>query len=510
MFFVNHVTINFDPCCFFDGIHEEYVFFIDWQADLDFRLGLFALASEVARYITPTGLAHMAYTAIAKAITHGDDNMEFTQGYGDNWKSDTFAGQLIGYTFLAGMLEETDSNLLILDLSGEGTSEAPMQVLKRAAVAAAPQNLLRARGVLQVGSDGPKVISVQIQDPNTKEWMTFGPTDGTRWTIAKVTLFSLGNFVLQCYHTGIHLFAGALTSAIKRAVPVGTSFGKSIQPNTLQTIFALFEQAAALHSTHGSAFGGGVWPCNITEIWSLTVNMARFYLSVSDPLEIMGISSQSPAWWAGNSETFFGPISDFADSVAKETFESDDVALAKLQEELQLIGLSTSESNLDVRTSEGLAKLTKNFLFVAGICHTHMYLGREAFTPLMGFSETKPFLYYLQPGWSLWNTLGFETVVTKIWFTVPRTMNQQMLLVYGTTSGFSEGVPQLGDGPYTFEPSNGFNEVVANFSASLMKGREKVYEIFGNFRNGTFLPGYFYPKNVPKPYGYAITQTAYI
>ena len=89
-------------------------------------------------------------------------------------------------------------------------------------------------------------------------------------------------------------------------------------------------------------------------------------------------------------------------------------------------------------------------------------------------------------------------------------MNQQMLLVYGTTSGFSEGVPQLGDGPYTFDPSNGFNEVVANFSASLMKGREKVYEIFGNFRNGTFLPGYFYPKNVPKPYGYAITQTAYI
>ena len=154
------------------------------------------------------------------------------------------------------MLEPTYSNKMILDLSGEGHSKAQMQELKRSALSIAPKSLLRARGFLDVEESGPTLTSVEVQDDSGK-WLKFEPKDGTKWIMAKVALFAMTNFVLQCFHTGMHLFAGVVVSAIKRAIPIGTSYGRSIQPNTLQTIFALFEQAAALHASHGAAFSGG-------------------------------------------------------------------------------------------------------------------------------------------------------------------------------------------------------------------------------------------------------------
>lgn len=243
------------------------------------------------------------------------------------------------------------------------------------------------------------------------------------------------------------------------------------------------------------------------------MDIAQFYFSSPDPpKDILGITDSSPDWWAGSSQSFYAPISDFADVVAAES-TSDPInalALANLQTELQHVGIATGQSSVDVTTSEGLAKLTKNLLFVAGICHSHMYLGREFFTPLMGFVETAPFGHYLQPGWSIWDSLGFEAVVTKIWFTVPSTISQQMILAYGTTSGFSSGVPELGDGPYMVASNSNLNSAVTTFRASLDASRQQVYGIFGDFKNGTFVPGYLYPRQVKKPFGYAITQTSYI
>lgn len=316
----------FNATTFIPYAVQEYSFLIDFQADLDLRLGLFAFAVHVGGYVVPTGVAHRAYTAVAELINDDHDGMEFTQGSGDNWKSDTFAAQLIGHTFIAGMLEPTYGNHLILDLSGEGFSTDRMQVLKRTALAIAPQSLLRARGFLETGTDGPTLTGVEVQVEPGK-WLKFEPKDGTRWIMAKVTLFALANFLLQCFHTGIHLYTGAVTSAIKR---------------------------------------------------------------------------------------------------------------------------------------------------------------------------------------SIWDSLGFEAVVTKIWFTVPSTISQQMILAYGTTSGFSRGVPELGDGPYLVASNSNLNAAVTTFRASLDASRQQVYGIFGDFKNGTFVPGYLYPRQVKKPFGYAITQTSYI
>lgn len=59
---------------------EEYSFLIDFQADLDLRLALFAFAVHVGGYVVPTGVAHGAYTAVAELINDDHNGMEFAQG----------------------------------------------------------------------------------------------------------------------------------------------------------------------------------------------------------------------------------------------------------------------------------------------------------------------------------------------------------------------------------------------------------------------------------------------
>ena len=82
---------------------------------------------------------------------------------------------------------------------------------------------------------------------------------------------------------------------------------------------------------------------------------------------------------------------------------------------------------------------------MAGICHSHMYLTREVFTPLAGFTDTEPFLPYLRRKHTL---LGFWAIVELCFPTVPATVNEMMIISYATASGFTKGVPEPGDGKY--------------------------------------------------------------
>jgi len=490
---------------------DEYTFLIRWQADLDLRIGLFA-ASTILYKITPMAIAYHTYTASAARISiQQGPQMPFVQGYGDNWQDDGFAGQLVGNTFLACMLEKSGDGWA-LDLSGAGTSAAPVQVVKRKAVSVAPSSLLKAIGHFKcadmkcANARSLQVVAIEVQDPSSSRMMRFSPEDGAQWSLAKTCLYALAIFVIECYHTGIHLFAGAVTSAIRKAVPAGTSLGQAVSPNTLQTIFALFEQAAILHSTHGSVFSGRVWSCNITAVWAVTREMSQYYLNTA-PQDILGMSDDSPDWWAGRSFAFIEPISTFASFAAEQAVNqaSEQSVLQNLQEELASIGIWTSQSSLDVTSAEGLAALVRNFLFVAGICHSHMYLTREVFTPLAGFTDTEPFLPYLRRKHAL---LGFWAIVELCFPTVPATVNSMMIVAYATASGFTKGVPELGDGKYP--NSTELNGAVASFQQGLKRCRQEVYEMFGGFHNKTFVPGYLYPVDVPKPFGYAITQTAYV
>lgn len=491
---------------------DEYTFLIRWQADLDLRIGLFAASTILYKY-TPMAIAYYAYTASAARISsQPGPQMPFVQGHGENWEDDGFAGQLVGNTLLACMLEKSgDGDGWTLDLSGAGTSAAPVQVMKRKAVSVAPASLLKAIGHFKcadrkcANARDLHVVHIEVQDPSSG-MMRFSPKDGAQWSLAKTTLYALAIFVIECYHTGIHLFAGAVTSAIRKAVPAGTSLGQAVSPNTLQTIFALFEQAAILHSSHGSVFTGTVWSCNITAVWAVTREMSQYFLNTA-PQDILGMSEDSPDWWAGRSFAFVEPISTFASFAAEQAVNkaSEQSVLQNLQGELESIGIWTPQSSLNVTSAEGLAALVRNFLFVAGICHSHMYLTREVFTPLAGFTDTEPFLPYLRRRHTL---LGFWAIVELCFPTVPATVNEMMIISYATASGFTKGVPELGDGKYP--NSTELNGAVASFQQGLKRCRQEVYELFGGFHNKTFVPGYLYPVDVPKPFGYAITQTAYV
>ena len=101
---------------------DEYTFLIRWQADLDLRIGLFAASTILYKY-TPMAIAYYAYTASAARISsQPGPQMPFVQGHGENWEDDGFAGQLVGNTLLACMLEKSgDGDGWTLDLSGAGT-----------------------------------------------------------------------------------------------------------------------------------------------------------------------------------------------------------------------------------------------------------------------------------------------------------------------------------------------------------------------------------------------------
>jgi len=140
-----------------------------------------------------------------------------------------------------------------------------------------------------------------------------------------------------------------------------------------------------------------------------------------------------------------------------------------------------------------------------------MYQTREAFTDLMGWRSTTEFLPYLTD--SRYKKVGISDVLTLAFPTIPSTMTKMLQLAYGTGGGFNneKPVPQLGDGPYyNLEGQTQLQSDIINFQAALNVTRQSVYEAFGNFSQGLFVPGYYYPVEIPKPFGYAITQTSYI
>eukprot|EP00928_Gymnodinium_smaydae_P047075 TRINITY_DN31408_c0_g1_i1.p1 TRINITY_DN31408_c0_g1~~TRINITY_DN31408_c0_g1_i1.p1 ORF type:complete len:672 (+),score=70.62 TRINITY_DN31408_c0_g1_i1:79-2016(+) len=505
----------------------EYSFLMSWQAELDVRVGEFVTMQVSTHYLNSLepvtflngATYHDIMLKIADEVNNlgklGEPSLSFVQGNDGKWKADEFAGQYIGHSFMACLLERTSSGDFVLDLSGNGTSTKPMQLLKRKAVALVPHVLLKTRGFLRQTASGLSLVKVEVLDPETGVWMSFDPTASeTQWTLAKMALFAEALYVVECYHTGFHLFAGTVTSAIKMSVPPATALGSMVAPNMLQTIFALLEQAALLHSDHNSAFDGVTWPTdNITAIWAVTMDMARFYLD-SSPADILSVNASSPAWWAGMSAAFIEPISKFAASVAGQVANQSKQRLEQLQAQLQSVGILTSAMSLDVTTVTGLTVLLRNLLFVAGICHTHMYALRENFTPLVGWVSTQEFLPYMKS--KVKGNLPLKAVLIEAFpdITIDSRMATAFPINYGTTSGFGLGVPQLGDGPYVVIGDSAtevsLNESISDFRASLEVTRDLIYKAFGNRSSIGWVPEYFYPVDVPKAFGNAITQTTYI
>jgi len=387
-----------------------------------------------------------------------------------------------------------------------------VQVMKRKAVAQVPSNVLKACGYLRNSAQGPTLVKVEIQSKCGK-WMSFTPSDSTQWELAKMVLCAEALYVLEVFHTGIHLFASSVISSIKKALPAGTALGEMVKPQTIQVFLTMFEQATVLHSDHDSAFMGQVWSGhNPVEVWENCRDVARYFLEET-PESILGITASSPTWWAGMSGSFIKPISDFAAQVADVMIELPEKHLNGLQTQLENVGLLTDPNGIQVATLPGLTKLLTNLLFVPSICHSHMYATREALTPLMGWPSTVEFLPFLR---AKQLDVPLSVVLEKAFPKAPSTLFQLLGIAYATSAGYDnkKPVPQLGDGPFHLDSlgseQSQLGDAVKTFQQALRKCRLDVYKTFGKFRNGTFVPGYFYPVDIKKPFGFGITQTSYV
>mmetsp|Transcript_59930 Transcript_59930/g.107683 ORF Transcript_59930/g.107683 Transcript_59930/m.107683 type:complete len:652 (+) Transcript_59930:3-1958(+) len=504
---------------------DEYPFLLKWQAELDARILAFAARAKIIQKLTQIGgwvgdvidyLAglqmsdvHAKLTSAAEAVnsfSHGRQALPFIQGYGDSWEDNFFAGQLVGNSFIACMLEAVHGGY-ILDLTESGGGSTALQKLKRRAVSTAPSNLLRAQAIFTESGISLKLTRIHVEGPDG-DWKNFSATSApSQWTLAKMTLFPLVWYVVECFHTGFHLFQATAVAAIRETIPAGTPFGEMIGPFTLQTTFALFEQASLLHSDHDSAFSGSIWgPTNITAIWEMTRDFAHYYFDASME-EILGQRRDSPKWWTGKTDEFIQPIRKFVTATAQQVVHESAGNLPQLQDALLRLGLQTNKSTLDVTTSDGLADFLGKMLFIA-VCHSHMYMTREIFSPLMGWTTTDQFWGYLK-GTAPWS---WQDAVNAEFSSLPETMVQGFVIGYGTSSGFGSkygGVPELGDGPFP-NADDDLQQNVARFQAELRDTREVIFHTFGNFTSGRFVPGYFYPTAMPKPFGFGITQTTYI
>lgn len=489
----------------------EFVVWVkDYQIGLINRIVLFdatlhQLPDNTSAYAFLKASQDAAEAAIIANSTGADPlkGLHFVQGSGDIWDTDKFAAEFIGRTYMAALLDSAHGEdaatgaQLVLDLSGDAVpGSSRLQILKQRAARLAPEGLLRTRGFFMSAAKAPTLTQVDVFDPEAQQWLSFTPCTSSKeeWSLAKSALVSLALFVEECFHTGMHLYSGNVMAAVQNSVLATSQLYGMMTPRALMVGFALLEQASILHTNHGSSFSGEIWDCNITAVWHLTVDIAHFLFDV-DPLQIVGADAATPAWWAGMSAAFLPAIEEFSAEVA-DALVLEAGELRGLASELERVG---SYKLPPVTNRKVLGKLFRNLLFVQGVCHTHMYSTREAMTALAGWPTTIGMLPYLKG-----QSVDFDTETTS-------ELRGMTSLAFGTASGFEDTVPQLEDGPWPGADANsGLSDAIGSFKESIEKARVQVWEFFGEEQNGGYLPSYFYPKNVTKPFGFSITQTTYV
>lgn len=489
-------------------------FFLEWNAPQVARLGAFhGLMS-----IVPEGVDAYKYflacqinaeLVIASASKDGHaalNDLPVVQGSFGAWDTDRFAAEYIGHTLMAIFLESTPAEAqanakgFVLDLSGYSKAGmSTLQKLKSRAVNLAPPTLLKTRGYFTSGAKSPALTKVEVFDTDSHKWMIFTAKTATKeqWSLAKSALVSMAMFTLECFHTGIHLFSGTVVLAAQNSLAMSSELFGMMTPQTTAVLFALLEQVSTLHSNHTSAFSAAVFDCDIVGIQALTQDISQFFFE-SSPKEILGMDKEErPQWWAGMSDAFEAPITEFAESLAAGVHH-DDTGLKRWATNLKEVGGYKGADS--VQTTEGIAKLLRNMMFLQGICHTHMYGTREAMTALAGFPSTAEMLPYLRG-----ESHGFKPEVTdEIRFWIEN-------IIWGTSVGFDKGVPELGDGPWVMSDENAvLSNAVHKMQSGMNETRASVQAFFGNDYDGGYLPSFFYPKDTPKPFGFGITQTVYI
>lgn len=353
-------------------------------------------------------------------------------------------------------------------------------------------------------------IDVRIEPGQT---LTFRPYDGYKWGLAKVALHTMGDFVIECFHTGSHLFSFAIVAAVQRGMPFNSVLNGLMDPQAVFVTAAMLEEASTLHNDEPSVWNGVVWKCDIGEVRQLSVAIARYFLE-ADLYEALGTAGNiqgRPPWWAGGAANFIEPIERFAKVVAQTVIsESGRGDLSVMQRELVFVGI-LDNATFTVSSFSGLFRFYRNALFFQSVFHASLFHAREYLTPL-GLPHSDKLAPLLSGAKSLPVGTATQSAINTAFLGDLQSIfsaSAWASMMYGTAGGF-EG-PELGDGSY-------FNcsilaDAISAFRHDVDEARGAVYKEFAG-RNGGYVPLCFYPKQVkaamPVQCKCPMTQTTYV
>lgn len=466
------------------------------------------------------------------------------QGSNGAWKSDRYASELLGHTLLASFLSLTSlasEGIYEMDFTGGKSNGTGTRKLKDELVTVAPASLLRCKAELVSEQSGgstkqrPALTKITVYSLDGKIVLTATPADGVKWELAKIVLHGMGAFVLESFHTAVHLLAAVTTTAAVRSLPRETLLNGIFDAQNTHVVAAIWAQMSSLHNDAPSMWNGVVYDSDIQKVRLVNVKIAR-YLLQADPREFLSLQDGAkPEWWAGGAANFIAPIETFARKVAQGAIAdaarygrvgSTASYLHLLQQQLLKVGAlgeaTATSPSLDVRTERGLETLYANMVFYESVFHGAIFATREYFLPI-AMPMTSQFLPYLAdvPG----AAAGVETVEDAInkFVSTENLLRADLApikffssIIYSTGSGY-DGAVEISDGPYYNTEAWAHGEShIATYQAEVSLARAKIMGIFGtNFATvgaaGVgFLPGYYYPADAAKPSGYLMCETVYI
>merc|ERR1712048_200514 len=104
----------------------------------------------------------------------------------------------------------------VLDLTGADDSDGTeLQRLKQAAVRTAPADVLRCRAKMVLASGKLLLSSIEVLHSSGDGKVVLKPADGIRWELAKIVLHVMACYTIESFHTGVHLYAHSVISAIQ-------------------------------------------------------------------------------------------------------------------------------------------------------------------------------------------------------------------------------------------------------------------------------------------------------
>jgi len=204
-----------------------------------------ALAAAFNEGTTTVSEAFETNTVAAEMVIGADDffkglprNAPVIQGSQDGaWDTDTFAASYIANSLLATFLEQVPGGPpedLMLDFSGDVAQGASrLQTLKARAVQLAPAALLRARAFGTSSPQGLVLTGVEVQLGSAGYARFDSSSNAEQWSLAKQALLSLGTYVLECFHTPMHLFGGTALAAAQRALPFDSLAHGALEPSSI-------------------------------------------------------------------------------------------------------------------------------------------------------------------------------------------------------------------------------------------------------------------------------------